>query len=104
MQSAKAKIKKIVETYIKLSPEEVAVFKQYMQQRRGGMVDDRFGLTEGSKDMRALIELPVALHEMITNGLAADELEWFKSGGASKNEGSRWFAKTFPLFTLPSHI
>ena len=104
MKSAKTKIKKIVDSYIDLNPEEVQTFTQYMEQKRSSMADAHFGRTEDSKELRALVEIPVALYEMIANGLTEEETDWFKSGGAAKNEGNRWFATQFPLFRLPESV
>lgn len=104
MQSAKTKLKKIVQTYIELNPEEMHVFKEYMEKRRDAMTDDKFGRTQESHNVRALVEIPVALHDMIIKGLDEDETEWFKSGGAAKNEGNRWFATQFPVFRLPESV
>lgn len=104
MPSAKSKLKAIVETYIRLNPEEFAVFKEYVAQKRGTMTDERFGITKDSKHTRALVEMPVALHDMIVKGLDINELEWFKSGGKERNEGNRWFATQFPVFRLPDAV
>jgi hypothetical protein len=104
MESAKFKIKNTVDTYIKLNPEEYGVFKEFVKQQRHALKDEHFGVSNDSNYMRALYEMPVTLHDMITNALNIDELEWFKSGGEDRKQGGRWFANTFPTFRLPDAV
>lgn len=103
MHSAKAKIKKSVEDYIKLQPEEYRVFRMSMEDRKSDLTDERFGVAKGS-EMRVLFEMPETLHKMIVNQLDIEELEWFKAGGADRKEGGRWFAVNFPAFRLAEHV
>lgn len=105
MDTAKAKIKKAVTDYIALFPDEYALFKDQVMKNRSALADEKFGIAqESGNDMRALFEMPVALHDIITNALNADELAWFKYGGTDKREGGRWFATHFPAFRLPDKV
>lgn len=104
MKSAKTKITATVKAYIQLYPEEFAAFKGQMKDLRHELKDEKFGTANDSNYMRAIIEMPAILHEMIVNTLNLEELEWFKSGGPDKHEGSHWFALNFPAFRLPDLI
>ena len=98
MQSAKSKLKKCVEEYSSLYPEEFSQFLQYMVMRRDEVAEEEFASVKGSS-MRGLFEMPEVLHNLIVSRLDNDELEWLKSGGANKKEGGRWFQRTFPAFS-----
>lgn len=105
METAKLKITKTVKDYIDLFPDEYRIFKEQVMKNRSALADENFGVASGSgNDMRALFEMPVVLHDMITNALTGDELAWFKYGGNDKREGGRWFATAFPAFRLPDKI
>lgn len=103
MNTAKAKIRKCVEDYIRDNAEEWTVFKAMMEQNRAALADETFGEAQGTS-VRALFEMPVTLHESIVTSLDEEELSWFKAGGSDRKQGGRWFAKTFPVFALPSKI
>jgi hypothetical protein len=104
MQSAKINIKKVVDTYIKMCPEEYENFKHAMKFRREMMKDQKYGTVGTDSGMRALFEMPVALHDMLINNLTEDQITWLKKGGENGHEGGRWFARTFPVFALPQEI
>lgn len=103
MQQAKVHIKKIVEDYIKLFPEDYETVKKGVQMQREALIDEKYGTGVGS-EMRALFEIPVDLSEMFIMNLTEEEMEWFKAGGVDRKEGGRWFARTFKEFALPNHI
>lgn len=105
MQTAKDKITQAVDIYIAANPEEFAVFQEAMVKARESLADERFGEAKDTQNrMRALFEMPVALHELIHNTLSEEETAWFKEGGANKREGARWFARTFPAFRIPHSV
>lgn len=95
----------IVETYIKLFPDDFATFKKAMEMQRHMLKDAQYGAAEGtSGQMRALFEMPVDLSEMLIMQLTEEEMEWFKAGGSNRKEGAYWFAKKFKAFALPQTI
>lgn len=98
MQSAKIKIKKVVEDYIRLWPEEFSIFKSMMTDKRGLLQDKDFATVEASS-MRALFDMPATMHQMLVNSLTEEEMKWFKAGGTEGHDGGRWFARNFPAFT-----
>lgn len=102
MTSAKDKIRTCVDEYMRLFPEEFALFKDWMATRRSSLIDEEFGQVQGSgNEMRAVVEMPEVLHAMIAQRLDTDELTWFKSGtDTNRNAGSRWFMGAFPVFAL----
>jgi hypothetical protein len=107
---AKEHIKKIVEDYTRLYPEEFELVKQAVEMKRAMRKDDYAsvsGVTGSNLLRRALYEVSVKLDAMLIEGLSIDDIKWLKSGVESNpNEGGRWFARTFQVFALPeqSHI
>ena len=105
MKEAKAHIREIVRLYITLNPGEFSDFKKGIEMMRALKHDDYASAASmGSKDTRALFEMPVTLHEMLVNNLTEEELEWFKAGGPNRKDGGLWFARTFPVFRIPDKI
>lgn len=105
MQQAKDHITQIVEEYIRLFPEDYATVVDGIKMTRNTYADDYASAkANGSPDMRALFEIPVDLSEMLIMQLSEEEMEWFKAGGADRKAGGRWFAKSFPEFSLPNKI
>lgn len=105
MNSPKEHITQIVRNYIRLYPEDYQTVKKGVAMQRNLLLDSEFGTAKGTgSEMRALFEIPADLSEMLIMGLEPEEMEWFKAGGKDRKEGARWFAKTFPDFTLPEKI
>lgn len=74
----------------KAAAEEIAI--------RRSMLANDFATMAGG-DMRGIHEMPDTLHELLIAGLSLESLQWFKT-----TEGARWFAKTFPEWSLPQKI
>jgi len=105
MKEAKKHITEIVKLYVKLNLQEFEDFKKGVQMMRELKHDDYASAANmGSKDTRALFEMPVTLHEMLINNLTDEELEWFKAGGPNRKDGGLWFARSFPAFRIPEKI
>lgn len=104
MLTAQKHIRQVVETYIKLYPEEFEIVKEGIKMQRGLHLDEFASAKGTGSDMRALFEIPVTLSEMLITDLSEEEMEWFKAGGRDRKEGGRWFAKTFTDFALPDSI
>ena len=98
MRSTKQKISFIVRRYIADFPDEFAIVKRGIEAKRK-MTRDEYATLEGSKDSRALFELPERLHERLALSLNEEELVWFKS-----KSGAHYFARHFPVFALPDSI
>jgi hypothetical protein len=99
----KNRIKKIVEDYKRLFPEEYAIVVRGIQMKKE-LTRDKYASIEGMFDGRALYEIPETLHNMLAHSLIQEDIVWLKSGGHDRKEGGRWFAKTFPEFALPDYI
>ena len=105
MKEAKKHITDIVKLYVKLNPQEFEDFKKGVEMMRQMKYDDYASAANmGSKDTRALFEMPVTLSEMLINNLTEDEIEWFKAGGFDRKQGALWFARTFPAFRIPDKV
>lgn len=105
MTSAKTHIRQIVEEYIKTFPIEWRDFKKGMSAVRAMASDEEFATLDGTKDTRALYEMPETLQTMLIMKLEEDEMLWLKAGNAAnRNEGGHWFAKTFKEFAIPKEI
>lgn len=105
MQSAKLNIKKVVSEYKRAFPDEyrtvVDAVKMHREMIKDGYLDeDSLDLSGGDDQRRALYEMPVTLFQNLAANLTEDQMLWLKSGGRNKKEGGRWFAKTFPEFSL----
>lgn len=99
IQTTQNKIKNIVFGYKELFPQEykIAVAAVEMQRR---IQKDEYASTGGDGNLqRAILEYPEKLSMMLIQKLDVDELTYFKS-----KEGARWFAKTFPMFSLAEKI
>lgn len=94
----KAKIKAIVESYIKLFPEEFDLLKKFLRERRE-LLENEFGQMKTEMLKRILYEIPENLDVMFQDKLSVAELEELKT-----LEGGRWFAKNFPDFRITKKI
>lgn len=104
MDSAKRKIREIVEKYITDFPQEFTNFTVGMKMVRASLKDEKFGQLEGTNYSRALYELPETLHNLFIMGLEEEEMVWLKAGGHDRKEGGLWFAKTFEAFRIPKEV
>lgn len=103
MQETKQRIKKVVEDYIKMFPDEYAIAIRGTEALRQ-MTTDEFASIDGIYYGRALYEIPETLHSMLANNLPEEDIRWLKEGGADRKQGGRWFAKTFPVFAIATSI
>lgn len=99
MENTQNRIKNIVHGYKELFPEEYKVTVKAVEMQRR-IQKDEFGSTQNSGNIqRALLEYPETLSTMLIQQLNEEELTYFKS-----KEGARWFARTFPMFSLATKI
>ncbi|MHB1086423.1 MAG: hypothetical protein ACYCZ0_01595 [Minisyncoccota bacterium] len=103
MQETKQRIKKVVSDYIKLFPAEYSIVCKGVEMKKK-MTRDQFASIEGMFEGRGLYEISETLDAMLTKYLPEEDMVWLKSGGINHKEGGRWFAKTFPEFSLPDKI
>lgn len=105
MPTAKHKIKIVVQEYKKLFPIEYSIVCDMVKQKRE-LTMNEFNHIEGTDtEMRGLFEIDEVLNNLIVRALDSEELNWFKMGTqTSRNQGGRWFAKTFPQFALAKKI
>lgn len=94
----KEKLKKVVSDYQLTCPEEYALVKEMIADKRGTIID-KFARLDKNSDTRALFEFSETLSQMILTALTDEDQKWFDSV-----EGGRWFAKTFPAFRLAKEI
>lgn len=107
MQSAKINILKIVEEYKRTFPDEYKLVCEAIHMRRkllaDGYVDeDTLDMQNPGAERRALYEIPLTLSQSLATNLTDDQASWFRAGPnrTNRNAGGRWFAKTFPEFSL----
>lgn len=98
MDRTKNRIKNIVELYKRAFPVEYKTACEGIEmnrriQKEGGKIEQ--GVISG----RIVHEIPEKLYSIFINELSGEELEFYKS-----KDGSRWFAKTFPEFSLIQKI
>lgn len=104
MRSAKQKIIKCVEDYIKIYPEDYQIVVDGISMKRK-MLKTEYAEIEGmTSEMRGAFEIPEDLSNMFLIQLDEEEMKWFKEGGPKGHDGSYWFQTTFPVFALPSKI
>ena len=110
MESAKSKIKTIVETYKKNFPDDYRAVVGYVKEKRNkqktefATTEDTISKTHNSIVTRHLLEMPEALAAAIYGTLNSDEYKWFRSAQDSKNIGTLWFAREFPEFRIPENL
>lgn len=90
----KKKLKFAVAAYKRQYPEDYKIVCKGIAMKRS-LKRDEYATIEGS-DMRGLFEIPEDLHTAFVQALDEEEIVWFKT-----KEGGRWFARTFPEFSLP---
>lgn len=99
MKTTKNKIKNVVKLYQDMFNDEYRQFEKEVDIRRR-LVRDEFASIKDTRYIeRALFEIPEKLHVALINNLTEAELKYWKS-----KECSRWFAKTFPVFSLVKKI
>lgn len=92
MIDAQLKITAIVEQYKKFYPDEFDfVIRQIADKRKN--LNNKFAETKMDFAERALTEVPETLFGLFQKTLSEDEIAYYAS-----REGTRWFAKTFPVF------
>jgi len=89
------RIKNLVEGYKKLFPEEYEKVCDAVIMLRQVQRDEFAALKGEHVAQRILHEIPEKLYQSLVKELDGEELLYWKS-----NEGGRWFAKTFPQFSL----
>lgn len=94
-QKTQNRIKNLVEGYKIFFPQEYEkVCDAIIMQRQ--VQADEFATLKGEHVVqRALYEISENLYSSFIKELTSEELEYFKT-----NEGGRWFAKEFPMFSL----
>lgn len=98
METTKNRIKNMVEVYKRAFPVEYKTACEGIEmnrriQKEGGKIEQ--GIISG----RIVHEIPEKLYTIFITELTGTELEFYKS-----IDGSRWFAKTFPEFSLIKNI
>lgn len=98
METTKNRIKNMVEVYKRAFPNEYKTACEGIEmnrriQKEGGKIEQ--GIISG----RIVHEIPEKLYTIFITELNGAELEFYKS-----KDGSRWFAKTFPEFSLIQKI
>lgn len=95
----KRKIKTLVALYRAEMPEEYGLLIRAVEMKRRMLHDPEYATLEGGRHNRALFEISETLSSRLIMGMEVKEIEWFKT-----IPGSRWFARTFREFSLPSEI
>lgn len=94
--ATKNKIKEAVSQYTKLFPKEFELFKLMIEDTRRERIDKFSTFAKGDDVIkRKLYEVPEILHGTLMQILEDEELNELYS-----KKGGRWFAKTFPVFSL----
>lgn len=99
METTQNRIKNIVRGYIELFPEEYKITVEAVEMQRRIQKDEYASASNSGTIERALLEYPETLSTMLIQQLNEEELTYFKS-----KEGARWFARTFPMFSLAVKI
>lgn len=88
-----AKVRIVVNWYKKGHPAE---YKQFVRQTREAREDaiNEFAQAQGGEH-RQLHDIPETMFTRLVQVLSTEEMTWF-----STKEGSHWFARTFPEFSL----
>lgn len=100
-KQAQNKIRNVVILYQRTNPEAYATVINEIANRRKLNLD-RFASTRENGEHaveRALYEIPETMFAGILQNLDEYQLQYFKS-----KEGSRWFAKTFKMFSVADEI
>lgn len=99
MTKTKNKIKNVVKLYTEMFKDEYNQFIKESETRKQ-LVRDEFASIKGTMYLqRAILSIPEKLNVAIIKNLTEEELKYWKS-----KECARWFAKTFPIFSLPKKI
>lgn len=96
MDSAKEKIRNIVLNYKRVYHDEFISFSSSLK-RNIAANNDLYGTVSKGNDFieRKIVELPENLFIMLKAGLSDAEYLWLFPENNPKNEGIKWFAKTF---------
>lgn len=99
-QLIKKKVKNLVDGYKILFPDEYKTVVVWIETNRR-IQENEFASLKQDNGMvqRAIYELPEALSVSIEKELDGEQLAYFKT-----KECARWFAKTFPEFSLATKI
>lgn len=90
----KEKIALLVKGYIEKFPDEFAVFKMAVREKRDLSVNPT-GALKTDFLLRALYDIPETLDDIFNLNLTDEEKGEFRT-----KEGARWFAKTFRAFRV----
>lgn len=94
----KTSIQNIVSAYKKQHAGEYRLVCTAVEMQRKLLKDPEYASIEATGN-RALYEISETLQQNLIIHLSDSALSWLKT-----KEGSRWFAKTFKEFALPSSI
>lgn len=94
------KVSKIITEYIELFPEEADAFQRQMKQKKDNLRTKFAELKKSDSVERQIHEIPETLHLGFKGLLTESEYKWIME----TKEGARWFAKMFPVFSVPEKI
>lgn len=104
MNTAKTRVRELVQEYVRLFPAEFEAFKLATAAKIDnlGAFNDFAEMKGSDQIVRHLFDLPETLHYAIHRGLSDTEYDWLYSRGEfEKNrEGLQWFITTFPMFKI----
>lgn len=96
----KEKIEGIVDRYIEENADEFNDFKLSKRTRYENLDNSEFAKVKNSETLQVLLhEVPEVLHNMLWNELSEEEWDFYIS-----REGSRWFARKFPIFRVGDKV
>lgn len=93
MNTAKVKIRGLIEDYKKIFPDEYIAFVKQQIRMRDGLINEYAAFPGDEQIERKLFDMPATLHAMLIDKLNKDEHKWFVT-----KAGGRWFAKSFKEF------
>lgn len=102
MQTAKTKIDVAVKEYMKLFPAEFEQFKKTNAMTIGKQENKWASIKGDHAVQRHLFDLPEKLYHAIDQTLTIEERDWFQAKGTylGKWEGTQWFMKKYPVFSV----
>lgn len=102
MQSAKTKVKAVVQQYIKLFPTEYESFLISTRKKTDNLVNEFAELKQSDQMVRHLFDLPLTLHNLIQIKLTDEEYDWlYARNSYEKTQGGLlWFVRSFPQFKI----
>lgn len=92
-------IEALVKDYMSKYPGEFEDFKRGMRMKRGNLVNDFAEVREADYLERAIHEMPEALYVAFKFRLPDETFAWFRT-----KDGSRWFARRYPVFASGTKV